>query len=335
MENLLTLSFDNLSSRDPARTRKGLRQIEGLLAQVCLSNANHPNNKRLSPHKRTRSDISHPDPSLPPGQPKRLVDLRRDAAFREFFRLQEGFRWNVASRLLETLTTLMGHPTTSSQTNSLILSTTSLLQGILLLHPPSRTLFARQDAMNLLLDLLDPSNPSSIQAQTLLVLVTAMLDCPRNTRAFESLDGLGTVTSLFKSRATRQDVKMRTLEFLYFYLMPESSCPLSSSAPATSPSPSSAPNTGVYHQLQQQQQQREKILQEQKNHARTHSGESSEFASAGDLLIGGEEGEEGIRRVCLTTEEKQKLLGRHLNNVAELVRDLRENAVFAAAGGAA
>ncbi|KAI7270225.1 hypothetical protein KC345_g7475 [Hortaea werneckii] len=327
MENLLTLSFDNLSSRDPARTRKGLRQIEGLLAQVCLSNGNHHNNKRLSPHKRTRSDISHPDPSLPPGQPKRLVDLRRDAAFCEFFRLQEGFRWNVASRLLETLTTLMGHPTTSSQTNSLILSTTSLLQGILLLHPPSRTLFARQDAMNLLLDLLDPSNPSSIQAQTLLVLVTAMLDCPRNTRAFESLDGLGTVTSLFKSRSTRQDVKMRTLEFLYFYLMPEAS-PLSS-PPASSPS--SAPDTGVYHQ-HQQQQQREKMLHEQ-NHARTHSGESSsEFASAGDLLIGGggDGEEEGLKRVCLTTEEKQKFLGRHLNNVAELVRDLRENAVFAA-----
>ncbi|KAI7091437.1 hypothetical protein KC356_g668 [Hortaea werneckii] len=329
MENLLTLSFDNLSSRDPARTRKGLRQIEGLLAQVCLSNGfNHHDNKRLSPHKRTRSDISHPDPSLPPGQPKRLVDLRRDAAFREFFRLQEGFRWNVASRLLETLTTLMGHPTTSSQTNSLILSTTSLLQGILLLHPPSRTLFARQDAMNLLLDLLDPSNPSSIQAQTLLVLVTAMLDCPRNTRAFESLDGLGTVTSLFKSRTTRQDVKMRTLEFLYFYLMPESSSPL---PPPTSST--SAPNTGVYHQ-HQQQQQRDKILQHQnQHHARTHSGESSEILSSGDLLIGGEE-EEGttMKKISLTTEEKQKLLGKHLNNVAELVRDLRENAVFAAAG---
>ncbi|KAI7484580.1 hypothetical protein KC351_g4416 [Hortaea werneckii] len=332
MENLLTLSFDNLSSRDPARTRKGLRQIEGLLAQVCLSNrGNSHNNKRLSPHKRTRSDISHPDPSLPPGQPKRLVDLRRDAAFREFFRLQEGFRWNVASRLLETLTTLMGHPTTSSQTNSLILSTTSLLQGILLLHPPSRTLFARQDAMNLLLDLLDPSNPSSIQAQTLLVLVTAMLDCPRNTRAFESLDGLGTVTSLFKSRSTRQDVKMRTLEFLYFYLMPESSSPPPLATNSTPTSSSSAPNTGVYHQ------QRDRILLQHdhdQNHARTHSGESSEVPS--DLLMGGEEDEEGpmMKKVSLTTEEKQKLLGRHLNNVAELVRDLRENAVFAAAGPA-
>ena len=186
--------------------------------------------------------------------------------------------------------------------------------------------------MNLLLDLLDPSNPSSIQAQTLLVLVTAMLDCPRNTRAFESLDGLGTVTSLFKSRATRQDVKMRTLEFLYFYLMPESS-PLAN--PASSSSPSSAPNTGLYHQ-QQQQQQRDKLLHShEQNHARTHSGDS-EASSPNWLIGGGGEGEEEeIKRVCLTTEEKQKLLGRHLNNVAELVRDLRENAVFAAGGGGA
>ncbi|RMY07483.1 hypothetical protein D0866_14903 [Hortaea werneckii] len=217
----------------------------------------------------------------------------------------------------------MGHPSTSSQTNSLILSTTSLLQGILLLHPPSRTLFARQDAMNLLLDLLDPSNPSSIQAQTLLVLVTAMLDCPRNTRAFESLDGLGTVTSLFKSRSTRQDVKMRTLEFLYFYLMPEASPLLPGS------SSSSAPNTGVSHQ----QQQRDKILHlHEQNHARTHSGESE--TSSADLLMAGdgEDGEGSMKRESLTTEEKQKLLGRHLNNVAELVRDLRENAVFSAAG---
>lgn len=122
---------------------------------------------------------------------------------------------------------------------------------------------------------------------------------------------------------------MRTLEFLYFYLMPESS-------PLLPGSSSSAPNTGVYHQ-QQQQVQREKILyQHEQTHARTHSGESSEIPSSADLLMGGggEDGE-GMKRESLTTEEKQKLLGRHLNNVAELVRDLRENAVFSAAAGTA
>ena len=34
-----------------------------------------------------------------------------------------------------------------------------------------------------------------------------------------------------------------------------------------------------------------------------------------------------------TTEEKQKLLGRHLNNVAELIRDLGENTTPAVAAG--
>lgn len=35
------------------------------------------------------------------------------------------------------------------------------------------------------------------------------------------LDGLLTVTSLFKSRGTSREVKMKVVEFLYFYLMPE------------------------------------------------------------------------------------------------------------------
>jgi hypothetical protein len=86
MENLLSLSFDNVSSRDSARIRKGLRQIEGLLAQICLSSG------RLSPHKRAKSEISEGGKRR--AEAKAFKDLRKDAAFREFFRLQEGFRWN-------------------------------------------------------------------------------------------------------------------------------------------------------------------------------------------------------------------------------------------------
>lgn len=74
----------------------------------------------------------------------------------------------------------------------------------------------------LLLDLLDAANPPAIQAQALLVLVTALLATPESTRAFEQMDGLLTVASLFKSRATSKEVKMKVVEFLYFYLMPES-----------------------------------------------------------------------------------------------------------------
>lgn len=192
----------------------------------------------------------------------------------------------------------------ASQTDLVILSTLSLLQGILLLHPPSRTLFNREDYMNLLLDLLDASNPPKVQSQALLVLVSALLACPQNTRTFEAVDGLLTVTSLFKSRSAAKEVKMRTLEFLYFYLMPEA-------PPTTS---TSAPNTAVL-------QRSASKLQALAGHARTHSGDSDRLDA---------EDEEGAR-ATKTTDEKQRLLGRHLNNVAELVQDLQENAVFAGA----
>jgi len=75
--------------------------------------------------------------------------------------------------------------------------------------------------MNLLLDLLDPYNCPAIQSQALLVLVTSLLATPQNTRTFEHMDGLLTITGLFKDEDTTQGVKVKLLEFLYFYLMPE------------------------------------------------------------------------------------------------------------------
>ncbi len=85
MESLLSVGFDNISSRDSTKIRKGLRQIEGLLAQVCLSQSTS-----RSPHKRKSSVLS----SKQSNSPKKLGELRDDPAFREFFRIQEGFQWN-------------------------------------------------------------------------------------------------------------------------------------------------------------------------------------------------------------------------------------------------
>lgn len=196
--------------------------------------------------------------------------------------------------------------TTGPQTDPLILSALSLLQGLLLLHPPSRCLFASDQAMNTILDLLDPTcNPPAVQSQGLLVLVSALMSEPRNARCFERVDGLLSVTHLFKNRATTQEVKMRTLEFLYFYLMPEHP-PRSSSS---------------LHTPDKLDRRREQKLQLPKHagHARTHSGEM-------DLDVPEEEIE--AEKETRSTEEKQKLLGKHLSNVEDLVRDLKESVPF-------
>jgi hypothetical protein len=81
----------------------------------------------------------------------------------------------------------------TSENDIVILSALELLQGMLLLHPPSRSLFSREIYLNILLDLLDSANPPALQSQALLVLMTALLECPRNARAFEEMDGLVTV----------------------------------------------------------------------------------------------------------------------------------------------
>ena len=85
MESLLSLSFDYLSSYDGVKIRKGLRQLEGLLAQICLSRSKTPPGDR-------RSSVIHNGDSKQ--TTKELSSLKDDPAFREFFKLQDGFEWN-------------------------------------------------------------------------------------------------------------------------------------------------------------------------------------------------------------------------------------------------
>lgn len=139
MEALLSLSFDNLSSYDQTKIRKGLRQVEGLLAQICLSSSS-----RTSAAEKRRSVI---DPGKEPPPRKALAELVNDPAFREFFKLQDGFEWNVAMRLINCLDKLLGK-SHDGHNDLLIIQTLDLIQGILLLHPPSRTLFTREMYMN-------------------------------------------------------------------------------------------------------------------------------------------------------------------------------------------
>jgi len=113
MEALLSLAFDNLSSYDQSKIRKGLRQVDGLLAQVCLSSSNSP---KFAAEKR-RSVI---DPSREPPPRKPLGDC---------------------------LDRLLGK-SHDEQNDLLIIQTLDLIQGIMLLHPPSRTLFSRELYMN-------------------------------------------------------------------------------------------------------------------------------------------------------------------------------------------
>lgn len=158
----------------------------------------------------------------------------------------------------------------------------------------------------LLLDLLEPCNCPAIQSSTLLVLVVAFIGCPRNTRVFEDLDGLLLVSSLFKDRATSREVKMKVVEFLYFYLMPEQ---------PSIPRAGAGARDSVPALLQRSPSKLARAFGEDAAAAAARKSRRRED-SAGDG--------DGMR----STEEKTALLGRHLRNVEDLVRDLGINTPF-------
>ncbi|KAI9891558.1 MAG: hypothetical protein M1814_002681 [Vezdaea aestivalis] len=291
MEALLSVAFDNLSCRDGAKVRKGLRQIDGLLAQICLSRRN------LSAADKRRSIASPLSPATT-SQQKELNSLKDDPAFREFFKLQEGFEWNLAIRIINCLDKLLGKGSTG-QNDLLIVSALNVLQGILLLHPPSRALFSRDIYMNLLLDLLDSPSCPAVQSGTLSVLVTALLNQPANTRAFESLDGFLTLTAVLHQRSeTSRDVRTKLAEFVSFYLLPETPS-LDSGNSSLASSCGNAPSTPL---------------------RRSESRLMEAFAKRPASRIA----EEDTRTVA----EKRNFLQRYVSNLEEFEVDMSDNGPF-------
>ncbi|KIW03701.1 uncharacterized protein PV09_05015 [Verruconis gallopava] len=300
MEALLSLAFDNLSSKNTDKVRTGLKQIEGLLAQICLSKAT-----KLG-HNRRASVITSSNSETP----KTLRELPIDPAFREFFRLQESFEYNVATHLLATLNALLSR--SPGTVDGHLSSTLAVLQGILLLHPPSRHLFIKQASMDTLLDLLDTANPPAVQQSAILVLVTALLNNPPAIRTFERVDGLLSIKDLLRSEETSKGVKMRVLEFLYFYLMPE--------APSSSPPISHSRGTAL-----RVKRSTSSLAEDDED------GGVSIVSSNGSYMAGGwgyDYDGERMEKTIKSTREKQRLLGQYLSNVDDLVEDLRESNLF-------
>lgn len=98
---------------------------------------------------------------------------------------------------------------------------------------------------------------------------------------------------------------MKLVEFLYFYLMPET--PVPSMGSGGSRYAGAAQGMAAADRLQR--------------------SPSKRLGRGGAGGGAGANGEEGSTR---STEEKQMLLGRYLNNVEDLVEDLRESAPFGA-----
>lgn len=143
-----------------------------------------------------------------------------------------------------------------------------------------------------------------MQIATLNALTAALLDHPANMRVLERLDGLLVITSLFKSRQTSREVKKEIIEFYYFYL--------------------SAEGEDLEDSQHQPSTEAETLLGNNKEEVlsafRRASKEQSGSQPAGGALFP-EVATEGVTK---SKTEKQHFLSRYLDNVDDLVQDMKE-----------
>lgn len=140
----------------------------------------------------------------------------------------------------------------------------SLIQGVTLNHSASKIYLGRKYALEVLIDLLlvsrhlsppsaitptssssrsATSGPPPLSSLVLDTLLCILVDSPIALRAFEESNGVQAVVKILKRAGTPREVRMKCLEFLYFYLLDET--PGSQEATPVQESPPTVPTSPV------------------------------------------------------------------------------------------
>ncbi|KAI0363194.1 CDC14-domain-containing protein [Pilatotrama ljubarskyi] len=141
----------------------------------------------------------------------------------------------------------------------------AIIQGVALTHKPSKQYLGRRYSLEVLLDLLlvsrhldststpssstptspkagassmPPQNRAEIPLASVIIdtLLCVLVDSVNALRVFEELNGVQVVVKILKRAGTPREVRMKCLEFLYFYLLDETTTVPESSATSTTSS---------------------------------------------------------------------------------------------------
>ncbi|KAH7887443.1 cell division control protein 14, SIN component-domain-containing protein [Phlebopus sp. FC_14] len=197
-----------------------------------------------------------------------------------FLDLQDTFECNVPSRTLAWIqiatsqiesTAGKSFERRENELNTLcsqLYQLLSITQGIVLHHTSSKAFLGRKYSLEVLIALLTTSrhtpmithelgtggsvlSPSSNKSSSVAHLSSAVLDTllcvlvdsSPALRAFEEVNGVHAVVKILKRAGTPREVRMKCLEFLYFYLMDETGTHDTSSSPLVSHSTPTSPVT--------------------------------------------------------------------------------------------
>ncbi|RXK34651.1 hypothetical protein M231_08095 [Tremella mesenterica] len=125
-----------------------------------------------------------------------------------------------------------------------------ILQGLCLLSRKAKLAVAESWVLEITIDLslllraqIPKDNERPIVYNILELLCCVLVDSPTNAREFERLSGLEAVVRVLKGTGVAKDVRMKCIEFLYFYLLPEQNSPQRATSTGSTSSSSSAEST--------------------------------------------------------------------------------------------
>lgn len=148
-----------------------------------------------------------------------ILILEGDRA--QFAATQDSFVLNIAGRIALQLDFLLG----SGYPQTISIALLRLLRGVCLLHKPSRGIFNNDHYLEIILQNGIKSHSPEIQEACVDVLVSILVRQVETIRRFEALKGLKVVCDVFKQSKTSKSVKLTILQFLFFYLVPETRFP--------------------------------------------------------------------------------------------------------------
>ncbi|KAG2141659.1 cell division control protein 14, SIN component-domain-containing protein [Suillus cothurnatus] len=184
------------------------------------------------------------------------VQSSNDDTLETYLDLQDAFESNVPSRLLawiqcttsqlEICASKISTKERDSEMNTTcfqLCQGLSIIQGVSLHHKSSKSSLGRRFSLEILIELLlasrhtpiidtssgednsrPPEKPAPFMHLTSAVLDTllcVLVDSSPALRAFEEVNGVQAVVKILKRAGTPREVRMKCLEFLYFYLMDE------------------------------------------------------------------------------------------------------------------
>ncbi|KAJ7206773.1 cell division control protein 14, SIN component-domain-containing protein [Mycena pura] len=195
-----------------------------------------------------------------------------------FLALQYTFECNVPSRILSWIASstrkldlLISKETSDSVAESEAATLSSqlalslfIVQGVCLTHAATKTYLGRKYTLEVLLDLFlssrhlssapsAPDNPSGSPVKATLgaplplasvvldTLLCILVDSSPALRVFEACQGVQAVVKILKRAGTPREVRMKCLEFLYFYLLDETDSSKTIMTPTPAPTAPSTP----------------------------------------------------------------------------------------------